>query len=100
MMYVPFALAVVTAVLLKVIEGYNNFKAFKLGNWGAEKVFLYTPYLEGDKFTILQDGEVLCKELYLDFDEVYSRTNTSYKPIMFIERSEVDKDERSLVMYS
>jgi 7-cyano-7-deazaguanine synthase len=29
----------------------------------------------------LQDGEVLCKELGLNFDEVYKRTNTSYKPI-------------------
>jgi 7-cyano-7-deazaguanine synthase len=55
--------------------------AFRIGNWGSEKVGYFTPYLEGDKFTILQDGEVLCKELGLDFDEVYSRTNTSYKPI-------------------
>ena len=55
--------------------------AFRIGNWEAERVGYFTPYLEGDKFTILQDGEVLCKELYLDFDEVYSRTNTSYKPI-------------------
>jgi 7-cyano-7-deazaguanine synthase len=56
--------------------------AFRVGNWGSEKVGYFTPYLEGDKFTILQDGEVLCKELGLDFDEVYSRTNTSYKPIL------------------
>ena len=55
--------------------------AFRMGNWDADKVGYFTPYLEGDKFTILQDGEVLCKELFLDFDEVYSRTNTSYKPI-------------------
>jgi len=55
--------------------------AFRVGNWGSEKVGYFTPYLEGDKFTILQDGEVLCSELGLDFDEVYSRTNTSYKPI-------------------
>jgi 7-cyano-7-deazaguanine synthase len=55
--------------------------AFRLGNWEAERVGYFTPYLEGDKFTILQDGEVLCEELGLDFDEVYSRTNTSYKPI-------------------
>ncbi len=55
--------------------------AFRVGNWGSEKVGYFTPYLEGDKFTILQDGEVLCKELNLDFDEVYKRTNTSYKPI-------------------
>jgi len=54
--------------------------AFRIGNWDAERVGYFTPYLEGDKFTILQDGEVLCKELGLDFDEVYKRTNTSYKP--------------------
>jgi 7-cyano-7-deazaguanine synthase len=54
--------------------------AFRMGNWDAERVGYFTPYLEGDKFTILQDGEVLCEELGLDFDEVYKRTNTSYKP--------------------
>ena len=55
--------------------------AFRLGNWEAERVNYWTPYLEGDKFTILQDGEILCAELGLDFDEVYKRTMTSYKPI-------------------
>jgi len=54
--------------------------AFRIGNWGADKVGYYTPYMEGNKFTILQDGEVLCGELGLDFNEVYKRTNTSYKP--------------------
>ena len=56
-------------------------EAFRLGNWEAERVHYWTPYLLGDKFTILQDGEVLCEELGLNFDEVYSRTNTTYKPI-------------------
>ena len=55
--------------------------AFRIGNWGSEKVGYFTPYLEGDKFTILQDGEMLCGELGLNFNEVYKRTNTSYKPI-------------------
>jgi 7-cyano-7-deazaguanine synthase len=54
--------------------------AFRVGNWGADKVNYYTPYMEGNKFTILQDGEKLCEELGLDFNEVYKRTNTSYKP--------------------
>ena len=58
--------------------------AFRMGNWDADKVGYFTPYLEGDKFTILQDGEVLCEELDLEFDEVYKRTNTSYKPIQII----------------
>lgn len=58
--------------------------AFRMGNWDADSVGYFTPYLEGDKFTILQDGEVLCKHLDLDFDEVYKRTNTSYKPIQIV----------------
>jgi 7-cyano-7-deazaguanine synthase len=58
----------------------KDFEAFKKGNWESERVSYYTPYMEGNKFTILQDGEVLCEELGLDFDEVYKRTNTSYKP--------------------
>lgn len=67
--------------------------AFRLGNWGAEKVNYYTPYMEGDKFTILQDGEVLCSELMLNFNEVYSRTNTSYKPIKWYSRKETNAYE-------
>ena len=54
--------------------------AFREGNWDADKVDYFTPYLNGNKFTILQDGEVLCKKLNINFDEVYKKTNTSYKP--------------------
>ena len=54
--------------------------AFREGNWDAEQVNYYTPYLEGDKFMILEDGEDLCDYLGLSFNEVYRRTNTSYKP--------------------
>jgi len=57
-----------------------DYEAFKQGNWDADKVEYYTPYLNGDKFDILKDGEVCCEKLGLDFDEVYKRTNTSYKP--------------------
>lgn len=56
-------------------------EAFRIGNWDADKVTYFTPYLEGDKFDILKDGEVLCEQLGLDFDDVYARTNTSYKPL-------------------
>ena len=56
-------------------------KAFRIGNWESERVGYFTPYLQGNKYTILKDGEELCKDLRLNFDEVYSRTNTSYKPI-------------------
>ena len=58
-----------------------DFEAFKLGNWNAEYVRHYTPYLHTDKFGILKDGFNCCKQLGIDFDEVYKRTNTSYKPM-------------------
>ena len=58
-----------------------DFEAFKSGNWGAEKVYHYTPYLHTDKFGILEDGDKCIECLRLDFNEVYKRTNTSYKPI-------------------
>jgi 7-cyano-7-deazaguanine synthase len=73
-----------------------DFEAFKMGNWGAEKVYHYTPYLNGDKYSILVDGDSCCIELGLDFDEVYKRTNTSYKPIRIVEsekRFEGTEDE-------
>jgi len=54
---------------------------FKLGNWDADNIEYYTPFINDDKYGILQAGEVACFELGLDFNEVYSRTNTSYKPI-------------------
>ena len=57
-----------------------DFEAFKSGNWGAEKVYHYTPYLHTDKFGILEDGNSCIECLGLDFNEVYKRTNTSYKP--------------------
>jgi 7-cyano-7-deazaguanine synthase len=67
--------------------------AFRIGNWDAERVGYFTPYLNTDKFGILQDGEVLCEELGLDFDEVYKRTNTSYKPIKWYSRPETNAFE-------
>ena len=54
--------------------------AFREGNWNADMVGYFTPYLNTDKFGILQDGEKLVDQLGLSFDEVYKRTNTSYKP--------------------
>ena len=67
--------------------------AFRMGNWDADRVGYFTPYLDTDKFGILQDGEKLCEILGLDFDEVYSRTNTSYKPIKIYSRPETNAYE-------
>ena len=58
-----------------------DYKAFTKGNWDADRVSYITPYLDGDKFDILEDGTKCCSELGLNFDEVYRNTNTSYKPI-------------------
>ena len=66
-----------------------DFKAFEIGNWDSERISHYTPYLEVNKLEILSDGVYACNKLGLDFDEVYKRTNTSYKPI-FIKHSWAD----------
>jgi len=58
-----------------------DYKAFTEGNWDADRVRYITPYLDGDKFDILADGSNCCEVLGLRFDEVYERTNTSYKPV-------------------
>jgi 7-cyano-7-deazaguanine synthase len=58
-----------------------DFEAFKVGNWDSELVTVTTPYLDVNKFDILEDGQKSCNILGLDFNEVYKRTNTSYKPI-------------------
>ena len=70
-----------------------DYVAFKEGNWDAHKVEYYTPYLDGDKYDILLDGESACKILDLDFDEVYRKTNTSYKPIKHYHRPETNAYE-------
>ena len=57
-----------------------DYNAFVEGNWDADKVTYYTPFLNGDKFDILVEGQSACHKLGIDFDEVYKRTKTSYKP--------------------
>jgi 7-cyano-7-deazaguanine synthase len=64
--------------------------AFREGNWDHELVSYWTPYLHTDKFGILQDGEKCCEILGLNFDEVYKRTNTSYKPIQHVVYDDYD----------
>lgn len=54
--------------------------AFKIGNWGSERLQYIAPYLTENKFTILKDALVSCEALGLDFDTVMANTNTSYNP--------------------
>jgi len=77
-----------------------DFEAFKIGNWGSEKVNVYTPYLHTDKFGILEDGAECCERLGLDFNEVYSRTNTSYKPIFIPSSTGLRQDSFTGTWYS
>jgi len=73
-----------------------DMEAFRVGNWDSELVEFYTPYIDGNKFTILEDGLQCCDILGLDFDEVYKRTNTSYKPI-FIQNPNLPHDIGTIV---
>lgn len=62
-------------------EFYQSiFHAFSIGNWDAEKVHLHLPYIQGDKFTILQDASASIEKLELDFDTIFRNTCTSYQP--------------------
>ena len=58
-----------------------DYEAFKLGNYNADRVKYYTPFLKWDKYQILKNAEDNCADLHLEFDEIFKRTNTSYKPI-------------------
>jgi 7-cyano-7-deazaguanine synthase len=73
-----------------------DFEAFKVGNWDSDLVSYYTPYLAVSKLEILSDGIYACKKLGVDFDEVYKRTNTSYKPIWIPKAQTLDGD---IVLY-
>jgi 7-cyano-7-deazaguanine synthase len=55
-------------------------EAFRIGNWGAERVSFTLPYLDMDKAGILLDAEVTTEALGLNFDDVFERTLTTYDP--------------------
>jgi len=54
--------------------------ALDTGNWGSERISINLPYIDSDKEGILRDALVSCESLGLDFDTVFSNTNTSYSP--------------------
>jgi 7-cyano-7-deazaguanine synthase len=72
-----------------------DMEAFKIGNWDSELVTVTTPYLELNKFDILEDGLKSCEKLRLDFDEIYKRTNTSYKPILWTHHFLLNEEPKS-----
>ena len=63
------------------IEFYNKlFDAFKTGNWDADNINYYLPYLEYTKTDILKDALNICKKLNLNFGSIFKNTITSYNP--------------------
>lgn len=54
--------------------------AFAAGNWEAERVPLFLPFLAWDKAAILRDALGSVGKLELDFDTVFRNTCTSYAP--------------------
>ncbi len=54
--------------------------SFQMGNWDADQVELYLPYLNLDKAVILSDAAESIAKLELDFDRVFRNTCTSYMP--------------------
>ena len=56
------------------------FNAFKIGNWDSDKVKLELPFIDGDKLSILKGSLWACDQLGVDFDTIFSNTNTSYAP--------------------
>lgn len=56
------------------------FHAFEIGNWDADTVSLYLPYLELDKHQILKDALLSVEKLGLVFERVFENTLTSYSP--------------------
>lgn len=55
-------------------------KVFRLGNWDADSVLFFLPYIQSDKYGILKSALHSCEILGLDFDTILRNTNTSYEP--------------------
>lgn len=50
------------------------------GSWFGENINTYTPYVSISKSDIIKDAIISCLSLGLDFDEIFSKTWTSYDP--------------------
>lgn len=61
----------------------KDYEAFLAGNWDADKVTYYLPYIHIDKADVLANGIKSCKNLNLNYIEVYRMTFTSYLPIEY-----------------
>jgi len=63
------------------IEFYQKlFDAFNIGNWDTDNIELYLPYINLHKAGILKDALNSCKDLHLNFNDIFKNTLTSYHP--------------------
>ena len=60
-----------------------DFAAFEIGNWNSERVTPSTPFIDMNKYDILKQALDDCDVLGVSFNEVFARTNTSYKPVRY-----------------
>ena len=58
-----------------------DYEAFLSGNWDAERVTYFTPFLKFYKSDIVKLLIKECEKLSLDYTEVLKRTMTAYEPI-------------------
>ena len=69
------------------LDFYNkDYKAFLSGNYDANRVKYFHPYMNFDKTYILKDGIKSCYTLNLNYEDIYSMTFTSYIPIKYKNR--------------
>lgn len=61
----------------------KDYAAFLEGNWDAENISFYTPFIHIMKADILKDLLKTCKTLSLSFDEILSRTFTAYQTLEY-----------------
>ena len=54
--------------------------AFESGNWNSKYIDLYLPYIDLNKSNIIEDALSACKNLKLNFNEIFKNTITSYEP--------------------
>lgn len=59
----------------------KDYVAFVAGNWEADRVSYYLPYIDKTKAAVLEDGLSACQQLMLDPDKIYQHTFTSYIPL-------------------
>ena len=58
----------------------KDYQAFLEGNYDAENVVYYTPFIDVTKDELLAKGLGILNKLDIDYKEYYSHTLTSYKP--------------------